>query len=266
MDSFQHFIDSAGRAVDAVGVAAVIIGTLLAALFAATRLLRREGEVYRKFRQFLGRSILLGLELLRRGAFLDARFGWHVLRGMAAAGVALGAGSLALAASPLLPFPASSAPLAVTSPFAGTLLVAWAASVGTLLALAVGVPLLARPHPPGVARGIRIVVACLLLGGMARMIDGISLDGDLVVTVGVALAAAWLLATTDVLAGIQDGSILFTVDQQQYLQGYLPIAMLVLYHDNGNTLGGGHPVLTGPAFVDAENVDQVAEFVEAGTR
>ena len=71
---------------------------------------------------------------------------------------------------------------------------------------------------------------------------------------------------TDVLAGIQDGSILFTVDQQQYLQGYLPIAMLVLYHDNGNTLGGGHPVLTGPAFVDAENVDQVAEFVEAGTR
>jgi simple sugar transport system substrate-binding protein len=70
----------------------------------------------------------------------------------------------------------------------------------------------------------------------------------------------------DVLAGIQDGSILFTVDQQQYLQGYLPIAMLVLYHDNGNTLGGGHPVLTGPAFVDAENVDQVAEFVQAGTR
>jgi simple sugar transport system substrate-binding protein len=70
----------------------------------------------------------------------------------------------------------------------------------------------------------------------------------------------------DVLAGIQDGSILFTVDQQQYLQGYLPIAMLVLYHDNGNTLGGGHPVLTGPAFVDAENVDQVADFVQAGTR
>jgi simple sugar transport system substrate-binding protein len=70
----------------------------------------------------------------------------------------------------------------------------------------------------------------------------------------------------DVLAGIQDGTILFTVDQQQYLQGYLPIAMLVLYHDNGNTLGGGHPVLTGPAFVDAENVDQVADFVQAGTR
>lgn len=70
----------------------------------------------------------------------------------------------------------------------------------------------------------------------------------------------------DVLQGIKDGTILFTVDQQQYLQGYLPIAMLVLYHDNGNTLGGGKPVLTGPAFIDAENVDAVAEYVERGTR
>lgn len=70
----------------------------------------------------------------------------------------------------------------------------------------------------------------------------------------------------DVLQGIKDGSILFTVDQQQYLQGYLPIGMLVLYHDNGNTLGGGKPVLTGPAFIDAENVDAVSEYVERGTR
>lgn len=70
----------------------------------------------------------------------------------------------------------------------------------------------------------------------------------------------------DVLAGIQEGTILFTVDQQQYLQGYLPIAMLVLYHDNGNTLGGGQPVLTGPAFIDAENVEMVAEYVDRGTR
>lgn len=71
---------------------------------------------------------------------------------------------------------------------------------------------------------------------------------------------------SDVLQGIEDGSILFTVDQQQYLQGYLPIGMLVLYHDNGNTLGGGQPVLTGPAFIDAENVEQVTEYVQQGTR
>ena len=64
MDGFQHLIDSAGRAVDAAGVAAVVIGALLAAFFAASRLIRRESDVYRQFRQFLGRSILLGLELL----------------------------------------------------------------------------------------------------------------------------------------------------------------------------------------------------------
>ncbi len=64
MDGFQQLIESAGRVVDAVGVAAVIIGTLFAALFAVSRLIRRESDVYRQFRRFLGRSILLGLELL----------------------------------------------------------------------------------------------------------------------------------------------------------------------------------------------------------
>ncbi len=64
MTGYQELIESAGRVMDAVGVAAVIIGTLFAAIFAATRLVRREGDVYRQFRRFLGRSILLGLELL----------------------------------------------------------------------------------------------------------------------------------------------------------------------------------------------------------
>ena len=40
--------------------------------------------------------------------------------------------------------------------------------------------------------------------------------------------------------------MLFAVDQQQYVQGYLPIVMLTLYKSNLNTIGGGHPVLTGP--------------------
>ncbi|MFV0253314.1 MAG: sugar ABC transporter substrate-binding protein [Beutenbergiaceae bacterium] len=70
----------------------------------------------------------------------------------------------------------------------------------------------------------------------------------------------------DVLTGIQAGEILFTVDQQQYLQGYLPIAMLVLYAENLNTVGGGLPVLTGPSFVTADNVDQVSALIENGTR
>ena len=38
----------------------------------------------------------------------------------------------------------------------------------------------------------------------------------------------------------------FAVDQQQYLQGYLPVQMLMLYKRNLSTIGGGQPVLTGP--------------------
>ncbi|MGH9053643.1 MAG: sugar ABC transporter substrate-binding protein, partial [Acidimicrobiia bacterium] len=70
----------------------------------------------------------------------------------------------------------------------------------------------------------------------------------------------------DVLQGVKDGTILFAIDQQQYLQGYLPIVFLVLFNENLNTVGGGQPVLTGPGFVTAENADQVIELSGAGTR
>jgi simple sugar transport system substrate-binding protein len=70
----------------------------------------------------------------------------------------------------------------------------------------------------------------------------------------------------DVTAAVSDGSILFAVDQQQYVQGYLPIVMLTLYGSNLNTIGGGEPVLTGPGYVTQENADQVAELAAQGTR
>lgn len=63
MDS-QQLIESAGRLLDAAGVAAIVVGAVLAAVFAASRLIRRGSHVYERFRRFLGRSILLGLELL----------------------------------------------------------------------------------------------------------------------------------------------------------------------------------------------------------
>jgi len=71
---------------------------------------------------------------------------------------------------------------------------------------------------------------------------------------------------SDVISGIQDGSIAFAVDQQQYEQGYLPIVMLQLYAKNLNTVGGGQPVLTGPGIVNADNVDEIADLPSAGTR
>lgn len=70
----------------------------------------------------------------------------------------------------------------------------------------------------------------------------------------------------DVVTAIKAGEILFAVDQQQYLQGYLPITFLLLYKNNLNTVGGGLPVNTGPGFVTKDNAEQVAKLAEAGTR
>jgi simple sugar transport system substrate-binding protein len=72
--------------------------------------------------------------------------------------------------------------------------------------------------------------------------------------------------TPEIIDAISAGSIAFTIDQQQYLQGYLPILLLYLYVTNLNTAGGGLPILTGPGFVDQSNADQVAALVTAGTR
>jgi simple sugar transport system substrate-binding protein len=70
----------------------------------------------------------------------------------------------------------------------------------------------------------------------------------------------------DVTKAIAAGQMLFAVDQQQYVQGYLPIVMLTLYKANLNTIGGGHPVLTGPGFVTKDNAAQVQQLAAAGTR
>ncbi len=61
---FQEIIETAGRVIDGSGVLAIVVGAVAAMLFAVPRLVRRERGVYGKFRRFLGRSILLGLELL----------------------------------------------------------------------------------------------------------------------------------------------------------------------------------------------------------
>lgn len=72
--------------------------------------------------------------------------------------------------------------------------------------------------------------------------------------------------SSDVLKDVEHGKILFAVDQQPYLQGYLPIVFLHLYKTNGNSVGGGQPVLTGPAFVTKDNAAQVAKYAANGTR
>jgi simple sugar transport system substrate-binding protein len=61
----------------------------------------------------------------------------------------------------------------------------------------------------------------------------------------------------DVLKAIADGTMMFAIDQQQFLQGYLPIAFLTYYNLYGLMPGGGQPVLTGPGFVTKDNVSTV---------
>ncbi|WP_309082250.1 DUF1622 domain-containing protein [Zhihengliuella sp.] len=63
---FQATMEFVGKAVDAAGVAAIIVGIVVATAIAVGALLRRDERdgVYHAYRRRLGRSILLGLELL----------------------------------------------------------------------------------------------------------------------------------------------------------------------------------------------------------
>lgn len=58
----------------------------------------------------------------------------------------------------------------------------------------------------------------------------------------------------------------FAVDQQPYLQGYLAVDELWLYRTNGDVIGGGRPVLTGPALVTDKDVPQLEKYTQRGTR
>src|SRR5436853_6809349 len=69
----------------------------------------------------------------------------------------------------------------------------------------------------------------------------------------------------DVLQAIKSGNMLFAIDQQQYLQGYLPIVLLTLYRSNLNTIAN-QVLLTGPGYVTSSNVTQVIQLTAAGTR
>jgi simple sugar transport system substrate-binding protein len=70
----------------------------------------------------------------------------------------------------------------------------------------------------------------------------------------------------DAAQAVKDGKLQFCIDQQPYLQGYLAITQLYLYKKNGNIMGGGMAVLTGPSFVDNTNIDQILPFVKSNTR
>jgi uncharacterized membrane protein len=64
---YNDVIEKIGMAVDGAGVVVVVVGALIAFGVAFVRLAHREADIYRQFRQRLGQTILLGLELLVAG-------------------------------------------------------------------------------------------------------------------------------------------------------------------------------------------------------
>lgn len=66
------------------------------------------------------------------------------------------------------------------------------------------------------------------------------------------------------LEAIKDGRQAFTIDQQQYWRGYIPVLLMTHYLKYG--LNQANYFLTGPSIVDASNVDQVSDLVVAGYR
>lgn len=67
-----------------------------------------------------------------------------------------------------------------------------------------------------------------------------------------------------VLQAVQGGDLLFAIDQQQFLQGYLPVQMLTLYAQLGLRPVG--TVKTGPAFITKANAAKAIKLTKQGLR
>jgi simple sugar transport system substrate-binding protein len=81
-----------------------------------------------------------------------------------------------------------------------------------------------------------------------------------------AISLATFDLSPEVLAAVRDGGMLFAIDQQQYLQGYLPVVILTKYLETGTLPGGGETIATGPGFVTEESAERVMELSERGLR
>jgi uncharacterized membrane protein len=61
---YNHVIEHVGEVIDGAGVAIMVAGAVIAGGSAVIQCIRREAGIYRGFREQLGQTILLGLELL----------------------------------------------------------------------------------------------------------------------------------------------------------------------------------------------------------
>ena len=68
-----------------------------------------------------------------------------------------------------------------------------------------------------------------------------------------------------ILREIKEGRIRFAIDQQPYMQGYMPVVLMNLHHQNSSAYPD-EVMRTGPAFVTKENVGELMTLTEKGLR
>jgi simple sugar transport system substrate-binding protein len=131
-----------------------------------------------------------------------------------------------------------------------------------------GVKVLTIPNAKSDIPGTRTKVQAAFRAD--RSLDGfLGLDPDVTIPVTDVLQSRVKVGTFDVggaIRLIRAGRMLFAIDQQQYLQGYLPVVFGMLYVSNLNTVGNGQPVLTGPGIINRANAARVAALAAKGTR
>jgi simple sugar transport system substrate-binding protein len=96
-------------------------------------------------------------------------------------------------------------------------------------------------------------------GGAVPALDAVAASGQ-----DVTLATFDLSA--DVLEAVRDGKMLFAVDQQPYLQGYLPVMLLAERARYGVFPREGELIPTGPQFVTKETAEEVLRLSAGGFR
>jgi simple sugar transport system substrate-binding protein len=103
-----------------------------------------------------------------------------------------------------------------------------------------------------------------------KKLDGfLGLDPDVTIPCLDVVKKGTKVGTFDVggaIKAIRAGKMMFAIDQQQYLQGYLPVVFAVLFVTNLNTIGNGAPVLTGPGIINKGNAARIAALAAKGTR
>ena len=83
---------------------------------------------------------------------------------------------------------------------------------------------------------------------------------------GLKVAVATYAMDDDVYPLLKSGDLIFTIDQQPWLQGYMSIDSLWFYLKNGTVLGANQSIATGPVVLDKSNVAEVEKYAKVGDR